>query len=119
MTAYRRGLYREMLTAAELARDGYVVVTSRGSHGPADVVALKRGQVLLIQVKSGDTEFRGAWWNALWEQSIRAGAIPVIADWPRRATLRLRRITGPHDARSHTWPLEPFTVDLAAEGREA
>jgi Holliday junction resolvase len=111
MTAYRRGVYREMQTAARLIEDGYMVLTSRGSHGPADLVAVKVGQVLAIQCKSGDAGLRDEWFNELYAAATEHGAIPIIADWPKRATLRLRRITGRHVPRSQHWPVEPFTTD--------
>jgi Holliday junction resolvase len=114
MTAYERGVYREKQTAKRLRADGYVVAESRGSHGPADLLAAKYGQVLVIQVKAGSAPL-GPWVNELFTVARDAGALAIVADWPRRGVLRLRRITGYHRPRSHTWPLEPFTVDEAAE----
>jgi Holliday junction resolvase len=111
---YRRGVYREKRTAEQLAKDGYLCVESRGSHGVCDVLAVKLGQVLAVQVKSGDSELRGKWINALFEAATAHGAIPLVADWPKRGQLRLRRITGLHRDRSPYWPLEPFTTDEAA-----
>lgn len=119
MTAYRRGLYREVQTAAALMDDGYLVVASRGSHGVADLVAVKTGQVLAIQVKSGDAVLRDDWWNGLYEAATAHGAIPVIADWPKRGVLRLRRITGPHVPRTQRWPCESFRTDEVDAGAEA
>jgi Holliday junction resolvase len=115
MTSYRRGVYREMQTAAALMDDGYMVLTSRGSHGVADLVAIKLGQVLAVQVKTGDAELRDTWFNELFAVATEHGAIPIIADWPKRGTLRLRRITGRHAPRSPRWPVEPFTTDEIAE----
>lgn len=111
MNAYRRGVRREKLTADRLRDDGYHVVESRGSHGIADLAALKPGQPLLVQVKDGKATLAHAEWNELFEAAVRAGAIPVVADWPKRGTLRLRRITGHHVPRSQHWPSEPFTTD--------
>lgn len=111
MTSYRRGVYREMQTAAALIDDGYFVMTSRGSHGPADLVAIKIGQVLAVQVKTGDAGLRDTWFNELFATATEHGAIPIIADWPKRGTLRLRRITGRHSPRSPRWPVEPFATD--------
>jgi Holliday junction resolvase len=111
MTAYRRGLYREERTSDILTAEGYLVMRAPGSHGQPDLVAIKPGQVLAVQVKSGDAPLRGGWWNELWTVAVRAGAVPIVADWPKRGTLRLRRITGPHAARSQHWPCVPFHTD--------
>ena len=112
MTAYRRGTDREKRTAASLRKDGYFVVESRGSHGCADLVAVKPGQVLMVQVKTGDARLEHWWWNELLAEALRAGALPIVADWPRRGRLRLRQITRPHEARSKFWPCAPFMTDL-------
>lgn len=115
MTAYQRGLRREKLTAGRLRDDGYFVIESRGSHGVADLAALKTGQALMVQVKNGDATLSHEGWNSLYEAARLAGAVPVVADWPKRGTLRLRRITGRHAPRSRSWPCKPFTTDEAAE----
>ena len=114
MTSYRRGLYREKETAARLGGDGYFVMESRGSHGPCDLLAVKIGQVLALQVKAGEADLAHEWVNELYRLSMACGMIPLVADWPKRGTLRLRRITGLHVARSQEWPLAPFTTDEAA-----
>jgi Holliday junction resolvase len=117
VTAYRRGKYRENETAERLRADGYLVMIAPGSRGQPDLVAIKPNQVLAIQVKSGEARLDDAWWNLLYEVAARAGAIPIVADWPKRATLRLRRITGTHAPRSKFWPCEPFDTDVAPEWR--
>lgn len=116
MTAYTRGLRREKLTAERLRYDGYFVVEARGSHGVADLVALKPGQALMVQVKDGDARLDDGWWNDLLSFAQLAGALPIVADWPKRGTLRLRRITGPHRPRSHAWPCEVFLTDQIEGG---
>lgn len=111
MTAYRRGVYREKQVGARMRANGYAVVESRGSHGAADLIAIKAGQCLMIQVKSGDASLRGAWLNELYLAARDAGATPIVADWPERGLMRLRRITGLHESRSRGWPLVDFTID--------
>jgi Holliday junction resolvase len=115
MTAYRRGIYREERTADRLRSDGYLVMRAPGSHGQPDLVAIKPGQVLALQVKAGTARLDGDWWNELYAVALRAGAIPLVADWPSRGVLRLRRITGPHAPRSKHWPCVPFVVDELGE----
>jgi len=114
MSAARRGTYREKLTAARLRKEGYYVMESRGAHGHADLLAVKIGQVLAVQVKTGDTTLRGSWLNELYDAATRAGMVPLVADWPKRGTLRLRKITGRHVPRSQAWPLVPFATDEIA-----
>lgn len=124
MTGYARGTRREKMTRAALEREGYWCVESRGSHGVADLIALKPGQVLMVQVKTGDLDtngqLRSGWWNELLEQARTAGALPVVADWPplnkRGAALRLRVITGWHKPGSPRWAWAPFITDELAEG---
>lgn len=111
MTSYRRGIYREKGTAARFGQDGYFVMESRGSHGPCDLLAVKKGQVLAIQVKAGEADLAHEWVNELYRLSMACGMIPLVADWPKRGVLRLRRITGLHVARSPSWPLAEFSVD--------
>ena len=112
--AQRRGTRYEKLAAAKLRRDGYFVMEARASKGLADLLALKIGQTLMIQVKGGDADLRGSWFNELFDAAIRHGAWAVIADYPRPGKLRLRRIIGPHDFRSPRWPCVPFITDEAA-----
>lgn len=112
MTAYRRGVYREKRTADHLRDEGYVVVESRGSHGVADLVALKWGQCLLVQVKT-KAQLTHEAWNGLYDAARETDSVALVADWPKRGTLRLRRITGLHEARSQRWPCEPFLTDEA------
>jgi Holliday junction resolvase len=108
---YARGNYAERRTADTLRGDGYAVWQSRGSKGPADLIAVKVGEILLVQVKSGTTPIGGSQWNALYQLARQIGAVPVVADWPKRGKLRLRRITGEHLERKQTWPAIPFTLD--------
>jgi len=53
MTAYRRGVYFERRVRLDMEGRGWWVIRAAGSHGPADLVALKVGEPpLLIQVKA-------------------------------------------------------------------
>jgi len=91
VTSYRRGLYREKETAARLGGDGYFVMESRGSHGPCDLLAVKIGQVLALQVKAGEADLAHEWVNELYRLSMACGMIPLVADWPKRCTWPGRR----------------------------
>jgi hypothetical protein len=110
-TAYRRGYAAERRTAELLAAEGYLVMQSRGSHGVADLAAIKPGQVLLIQVKLGEAILADGWFNDLYAAALDSGALAIIADYPKRGRLRLRLITGWHAPRSKHWPTLPFVTD--------
>jgi Holliday junction resolvase len=102
--AYRRGNDYERRVMHALQTDGYVVWQSRGSKSPVDLICLKRGQVLLVQVKGGRvTSISHDQWNALLAVAQRIGALAVIADRDGRK-IRYRRIAGAHLPRSQNWP---------------
>jgi Holliday junction resolvase len=117
VTGYARGVYAEKRTADQLRADGYYVMESRGSHGVADLLAVKPGQVLLVQVKRGEARLDDEWWNALAAAAAKAGALAIVADWPKRGHLRLRQITGTHRPRSKLWPCAPFVTDELSEAQ--
>lgn len=121
----RRGKMWEARTAEDLRADGYAVWLSPGSHTPADLIALKQGQILLCQVKrtSRSAPTMSALithdeWNDLLTIAQHAGGIPLLIAWTGRAMAdrQILRITGPHLDGSTTWPCVPFTVDEAGSG---
>lgn len=48
-TNYHRGAEREHYIKKKLEKQGYFVIRSAGSHSPVDLVAIKKGEVRLIQ----------------------------------------------------------------------
>lgn len=111
---YVNGNHFERRVADALRGDGYRVWQTRGSKSPADLIALKIGQVLLVQVKSGVTGLDHTQWNALHELATPFGAVPIIADRDGRR-IRYRRITDRHASRSQNWPTADWTPDAIAE----
>jgi Holliday junction resolvase len=89
MAYQRRGTQREHQVCDELASRGYRTIDSRGSHGPVDVVALRKDRpTLAIQVKSDQKKY-GPFANfgpkdreELREWAKAAGAIPLLIWWP-------------------------------------
>lgn len=66
MTQYARGATFERQVMKDLARFGWEVFRSAGSHGKADVVAIRPGRILLIQCKiSGEID------RAEWNEVVR------------------------------------------------
>jgi hypothetical protein len=51
VSGYRLGADLELAAKHLLEANGYFVVKSAGSKGKADLVALKRGEILLVQCK--------------------------------------------------------------------
>ena len=119
MTAYGRGDYYERKCLEAFEAEGYHCWQARGSKGVADVIAVKFGQLVLIQVKGGTKTIAHDGWNGLLALCQLVGAVPVVADWPEwashnRGPIRLRRITGPHKRYGQLWPAEPFVLDQVA-----
>jgi Holliday junction resolvase len=89
-----QGSYYELETVKALVVDGYWVCKAAGSKGVADLVALKPGEVLLLQVKKGRA-FGGTTtnritheeWNGLYALARHVGALPIVADFPTRREL--------------------------------
>jgi Holliday junction resolvase len=52
-TPYTRGRGREYQALRSLRNEGWLCSRSAASHGPVDIFAGRRGEVLIIQVKSG------------------------------------------------------------------
>lgn len=52
-SAYARGRRFEWRVKRHLEGEGYFVLRSPRSEGPADLVAIRRGEVLLVQCKTG------------------------------------------------------------------
>ena len=91
----RNGTVRENRVRALLEDDGYFVVRSAGSGGIADLVALKPGQVLLVQVKS-EAYLAPAEWNDLFFVAQTVGAIAIhAAKLPGSRRVVWHRLTGP------------------------
>lgn len=98
MTHYQRGAAFERAVAARLDTDGYLVLRAAGSHGVADLVAIKPGEVVLIQCKiSGIISI--AEWNAFYETASRVAALPVLAFKPKRGVYAYHVLSGLRQAR--------------------
>lgn len=106
MSNATRGIYLERRVAEILGQRGYFTIRAAGSHGIADVVAIRPGHVVFVQCKTNGI-VSGTEWNRLWEVTLALGAVPVIGQWHRgdaRAGITFMEITGTHLARSKRWP---------------
>ena len=91
MTQYAKGYAFEQKVAGHLAQEGYFVIRAGGSHGVADLVALKWGETLLVQCKTNGVISIGDW-NALYGVAQRVGAVALVAFRPSRGLIAYRQL---------------------------
>lgn len=77
-TNYRRGANFERRVLARLEDDGYWCMRSSGSHTAVDVIAIKPGQVVMVQAKWGG-RLPADEWNELYYLATKTGSVPVAA----------------------------------------
>lgn len=85
-SGYRNGADLERAVKHHLEDNGYVlVIKSGGSKGKVDVIALKRGETVLVQCKLSGA-MRPAERVAFRQLAIALGAVPVVAQWVKEGT---------------------------------
>ena len=89
---YANGARLERDAKDQLETDGYWCVRSAGSKGVVDVLAMKPGQMLMVQAKK-DGVCPPAERAALLELASRFEALPLVAF--RDRGVKYRRLTGP------------------------
>ena len=77
--SYRKGASFEYRIKNDLEKNGYYVMRSAGSHGIVDLIALKFGEMLLIQAKSNSLILNYQEWNAVVKLSRDVGGTPIHA----------------------------------------
>ena len=97
----RNGADFERTVLADLDERGWWCIRAAGSHGAADVVALRSGwDPVLVQAKASGV-IGPAEWDELWRAAERAGGNAVVADRVRdahdrrRTRIRYRIMLGP------------------------
>jgi Holliday junction resolvase len=88
MSNYDNGSSHERRTKAKLEADGYWVMKSAGSKGVADLVAIKKGQILLVQGKL-NSYVAPKEWNDLYQTALNIGALAIVVGRGQK----MRRIT--------------------------
>lgn len=102
MTAYHRGVYLEQQTVAALDQYGWFVTRAAGSHGVADLIALRAGKKpLLVQCKTlgpgrSMPRIDPGERAALCVAAERAGARAIIATRYAGGLITLLELPGPH-----------------------
>ncbi len=108
-TNYQRGAAFERKAQKELEGHGFAVVRSAGSHSPTDLVAMRAGEIVLVQCKLngyiGPDE-----WNELYEFAKVAGGVPILASPKkegRKCAIIYHRLTSRKGGRGRQ-PLAPW-----------
>lgn len=107
-TKYRVGRDFEYQTRDDLKRRGYLVVRTPASRSPADLIAIKTGELLFVQCKlHGD--FPPAEWNEFMDFAESVSATPVMAN--RRSVgrgIEYHLLTARKDGSRRAQPMEDF-----------
>lgn len=118
-TMYRLGRSFEYRVRDYLRARGFFVLRSPASKSPIDLVAIRPGEVLLIQCKRGGGLAPGEW-NELYDLASSCGATPVLAGTPTGRGLVCYRLTGRKDgARTSRQPYEPYEPEATPQSRGA
>ena len=94
VTNYTTGRSLEYKVRDNLEADGYACIRAAGSKGQADIIALKPGEVLLVQVKARNPQLTPADRKTLLELARITGAVPIVAWKPTRKPIEYRELLG-------------------------
>jgi Holliday junction resolvase len=95
VTKYQKGYRFERKIATYLRRRGYFVVRAGGSKGPADLVAVRKGErPIFIQCKAGTAIVDKDEHNELFKAALLADAQAVIAVGEDRKPTVFKAVTG-------------------------
>jgi hypothetical protein len=111
-TPYRLGRALEYRVRRLLEDAGFVVLRSLGSKSPVDLVAIRRGVLLLVQCKRSGT-LAPAEWNTLYALADSVAAVPLLALMPTARGTVFYRLTGPKDGPGRQ-PMLPWVLTEAA-----
>lgn len=104
----------------DVTDNGYRILESHISRGPADLLVGKVGERLAIQVKrSWGASPRPEEWNALIDLAAAFEALPIVAIAAPRLPVQYRLITGRKDGTTKRQPWRHFSLDLLADGGAA
>lgn len=96
MSGYTQGRDVEYAAIADLRQHGYDTVRAASSKGLADVVAIKPGQVLIVNCKRTNMPGPAERIDLLRVAACLPGvALPIVAIKPRLQKLQYRLLNGP------------------------
>lgn len=110
MSGYRQGRDVEWAVVHHLADNGYDLVRASSSKGCADVVAVKPGQVLFVNVKRTNPPGPAERADLLRVAGHIPCALPLVA--LGRPRLTFRRLTGPGPAQWVPWTADELDPTL-------
>lgn len=94
-TKYEKGRTFEYKIKTYLTRRGYFVIRAAGSHGPADLVAVRKGQrPMLVQCKKGTATVGKEEHNELFRAATQADAMAIIITSEDRGPMVFKVVTG-------------------------
>jgi Holliday junction resolvase len=95
VTNYTAGRAFEYQVRDDLEADGYQVIRAAGSKGAADLIAIKPGQILLVQVKRLNGTIPPADRVKLTDLARMCDGLPLVAHKPvPRGGIKYRLLTG-------------------------
>jgi hypothetical protein len=107
MSDYNQGRRVEYAVIHDLQQAGYETIRAASSKGLADVVAIKEGQVLLVNCKRTTMPGPGERADLLRIAAMLPFiAVPIVALHPFRLPLVYRQLTGPGPKDWAPWPLD-------------
>ena len=110
MSGYTQGRDVEYAVIEHLQDNGYETIRAASSKGLSDVVAIKPGQVLLVNCKRTTAPGPGERERLLRVAACLPGVgVPLVALRPFRQSLQFRQLTGPGP---RDWT--PWTADEVA-----
>lgn len=110
MSTATSGRAKEWKVRAHLESEGYICARMAGSKGALDLLAIKQGELLFVQVKSGAQMLGPLAWNRLYDLAAMVSAVPVLADVQLRKPIAYWRLVARKD-RPGRQPYEPFLLD--------
>lgn len=129
MSNYRRGTRVEYVAREKLQNAGWFAVRAAGSHGDADVMAIRMARpwelgdqvdaeppgiarALLVTCKRTITECYPDDWNRTYNAAIATGAIAVVAGcFQGKRGVRFMRMIGPKEKGHPSQPWEEFSIE--------
>lgn len=103
MTNYTTGRTLEYKVRDALQANGYQVLRAAGSKGVSDLIALKPGEVLLVQVKTSGPQISPNERAALLNLARITKAVPLVAYKPFRKPIEYRELTGESPKDHRPW----------------
>lgn len=99
---------RDMLKAA-----GFFALRSPASRSPLDIMAVRPGEVVMVQCKRGG-HCPVSEWNDLYHLAVSSGATPLLAQMAGYRGIQFFKMLGPKDGSKKRQPMEPWECFIGA-----